>query len=90
MIQIRLRAERKAGQLLKEMAVKGERDASGGNRKPWSSDTTMVSKAKLSDLGISKDQSSKFQQLALQEANSWRFLPPRSQRSGNRSRGRGT
>ena len=66
-IAIRLRAERKAGQLLKEMpkapGVQRQlagRDASGGRvvRPPENREAT------LADMGISKDQSSKWQKLA--------------------------
>lgn len=50
MIQIPLRAERKVGQLLKEVDR-----AKPGDKGP---------KPNLAELGITKDQSSKFQQLA--------------------------
>jgi hypothetical protein len=60
--EIRLRAERRAGELLAEMAERGERAKSGDKesgrgKKPLSRPT-------LSDLGISKTQSSHWQQLA--------------------------
>lgn len=54
--QIRVRAFRRAGQLLKTMKESGERPA--GRRKKSRDDTT------LSDLGISKDDSSRAQKLA--------------------------
>jgi len=59
---IKIRAERKAGQLLLEMKLNGERDSGKGNRNPIlkSQDTT----PKLADFGISKDQSSRWQKLA--------------------------
>jgi hypothetical protein len=57
-------AERRVGELLREMAERGERqkagDASGGNgstRKP-------LDTPKLADLGITKTQSSRWQRLA--------------------------
>jgi hypothetical protein len=58
--EIRLRAERKAGQILGAMAKAGERDSGKGNRNPAlkSHDVT----PKLSDLEITKKQSSDWQQ----------------------------
>lgn len=52
---IRIRAEYKAGQLLTEMEKNGERESRGGDRRSKSNATTLK---QLSDLGISKDQSS--------------------------------
>jgi hypothetical protein len=63
-MKIRLHAERRAGELLKEAAANGQRDGGkGGDRKSRSSATT-VKPAKLKDLGITKDQSSKWQKMA--------------------------
>lgn len=62
--EVRIRAERRAGELLRDMAATGQRlkpgDAgrSKANISPKSSGTTLV------DLGITRDQSSKWQQLA--------------------------
>lgn len=59
--EIRLRAERKAGHLLQHM----EKAKGGGDiRKPKEHRSDNASGAKLSDLGISKDQSSRWQKLA--------------------------
>ena len=55
--EIRLRAERKAGEMLKEMAEKGERAGRGGDRAK-SHDVT------LPGLDITKMQSSRWQQIA--------------------------
>src|SRR6516225_3271254 len=48
--EIRLRAERRSGELLREMAERGEREVKGGDRKSKSRDTTLISPPKLSDL----------------------------------------
>lgn len=59
-IEIRIRAERKAGDLLRDMKESGERaDERGSNGGVVSNDTRT-----LEDLGITRDQSSKWQQLA--------------------------
>ena len=52
------RAERRAGELLKEMKERGERDKGGRGPIVESSCATQ-----LSDLGITRDQSSKWQKL---------------------------
>lgn len=64
--RVRIRAERKMGELLAEMKASGEMDSGmGGDRKSRSSDTTVIDQPKtLSDLGITKDQSAKSQKLA--------------------------
>jgi N6-adenosine-specific RNA methylase IME4 len=61
-ITLRLRAERRIGELLREMKKRGERDSGKGNRNP-----TLKSQAatpKLSDLGVTRVQSSRWQRLA--------------------------
>jgi hypothetical protein len=58
-----MRAERRAGEMLIEMAEHKERDPGGkGPRKVGSQPATQL--PKLSDLGISKSQSSRWQKLA--------------------------
>jgi hypothetical protein len=62
--EIRFRAERRLGELLKEMGGKGERDiGKGGDRKSRSHKGIVKSKT-LSDIGITKKESARCQQLA--------------------------
>jgi hypothetical protein len=61
--EIRLRAERRVGQLLKETQKAKGASESGTNRGTTRSQTATASK-KLDDIGISKDQSSRWQKLA--------------------------
>ncbi len=66
--EVRLRAERQAGILLREMKTAGARQKPGDNPRGINGRATQPLTTqlppKLSDLGISKDQSSKWQQLA--------------------------
>ena len=59
-LNVRLRAERRCGELLKDMKASGERQAQGGDRRGESNSHA----ASLIDIGISYTQSSRFQQLA--------------------------
>src|SRR5208282_4171463 len=67
--EIRLRAERRAGQLLLEMEKNPGRRGEGRPRKDGTKFTRSASASayppKLEDIGVSKDQSSKWQRLAL-------------------------
>jgi N6-adenosine-specific RNA methylase IME4 len=63
--EIRMRAERRAGELLREMAERGERDSGKGNRNPVLK--LQAATPKLVDLGINKTQSSRWQALAALE-----------------------
>jgi hypothetical protein len=63
-----LRAERKAGQLLIEMADRGERFKGGD---PRSRPATL---AKLDDLGVSKSQSSRWQKLGAMDDEAFEAL----------------
>ena len=58
--EIRLRAEIRAGELLKEMAERGERHSGHGDQKSGSQSATPI----LKELGITKSQSSRWQSLA--------------------------
>jgi hypothetical protein len=60
---IRLRAERKAAQLLKEMSDSGERARGGGDIRKE------LQPATLFDLGVTKTQSSRWQKLGSLEQN---------------------
>ena len=62
--EIRLRAERKAGQLLKATEKAKGAAEPGTNRGATRSSETTASNKTLSDIGVTKDQSSKWQKLA--------------------------
>ncbi len=61
--QIRIRAERRTGEILKEMKESGERKTAAAGR-PKASEAPTLLQPSLADLGISRDQSSQWQRLA--------------------------
>jgi hypothetical protein len=73
---VRLRAERRAGELLRESSRAGTRQKPGGDRRSKSTDMILKSPS-LSDLNISLNQSSNWQKLAAipQKKNSTPSFP---------------
>jgi hypothetical protein len=57
-----MRAERRAGQLLKESKAAAQRHAAGGDQKSKSSNSTLI--PTLKDIGITKTQSADWQKIA--------------------------
>jgi hypothetical protein len=86
--EIRLRAERRAGQLLLDMEKNPGTRGAGRPRKDGTrferSNTPTTKAPKLEDIGITKDQSSKWQRLALQvdEATFEKALVQARERNG--------
>jgi N6-adenosine-specific RNA methylase IME4 len=78
---IRLRAERKAGELLRLMAENGERETRGGDRRAKSQDETL----RLGDLGVTKTQSSRWQHLALLDQEEFEARAENAKREAVRS-----
>ncbi len=67
--EIKVRAERRCGEMLRETAERGERDQGrGGNRRSRSHDMTVMPTT-LADLGITKNESSRYQKLAAMPAD---------------------
>lgn len=62
--EIKVRAERKAGELLRQSADSGERFPAGGPRDKQAESHGETRPATLEELGIRKDQSARWQQLA--------------------------
>ena len=62
--ELRTRAERRAGQMLRESAEKGERAVNGDNRHTLKTSDVATSSPTLAQIGVSRDQSSKWQQVA--------------------------
>ena len=56
---IKIRAERRCGEMLKATAKSGERETKGGDRKSKSHDVTLI-KPELSELGIKPMESSRY------------------------------
>jgi hypothetical protein len=68
--EIKVRAERKCGEMLRDSAERGERATPNGNVNPATtkvSDGATPSTPTLADIGITRDQSSRYQQLAAME-----------------------
>jgi N6-adenosine-specific RNA methylase IME4 len=64
-----MRAERRAGELLIDMGQRKQREAKGGDRKSKLHAATLI--PKLSDFGINKTQSSRWQRLAALDADTF-------------------
>jgi hypothetical protein len=70
--EIRICAERRVGELLREMAERNERETKGDDRRSKSSPATLIAPPpKLADLGINKTQSSRWQKLAALDADAF-------------------
>ena len=68
-IDIKMEAERKGGQLLIEMAKRGEREKKGGDKR--SSNTVLLGRKKLADLGVTKIESHRWQAVARLPSIEW-------------------
>jgi N6-adenosine-specific RNA methylase IME4 len=75
---LRMRAERRIGELLHDMRERGERDSGKGNRNPVLK--SQANTPKLSDLGVTKSQSSRWQRLADMDPSLFEARIDRAQR----------
>ena len=64
--EIKVRAERRCGEMLRDSAESGQRDPGGRGRRIESHDATQ--QPTLRDLGLTRDQSSRYQKLAAMPA----------------------
>lgn len=62
--EIKLRAERRAGEMLKEGAENGDRQSRGGDRKSNNHDERLISAPTLKEVGITQNQSTRWQSIA--------------------------
>jgi N6-adenosine-specific RNA methylase IME4 len=62
--EIGLRAERRAGEMLKEGAQNGDRQMRGGDRKSNNHDERLISPPTLKEIGITQNQSTRWQSIA--------------------------
>ena len=82
--EIKIRAERRAGELLKDMKETGEREQQGGDRtKARSQDVILLEPEPktLDELNITPMQSHRWQTLADMPVNNLKPLPPAFYRS---------
>lgn len=76
--EIKVRAERKCGEMLRDSAERGERATPHGNVNPSTvkvSNDATPSMPTLADIGITRDQSSRYQQLAAMPCDHYDLHP---------------
>ena len=69
-IELRVRAERRCGELIAQMRARGELAGNGGDRKSVSRETRLI----LSDVGITHDQSARYCALAARDGTEFEAL----------------